>query len=77
TVIVFPMMGLYGSRRGVTAFDEVRQVVRAVGLLAVIWLAFLFFSKTGADFSRVWSAYWLGAALAAHLVLRGGLRLFL
>ena len=77
TVIVFPLMGLYGSRRGVTAFDEVRQIVRAVGLLAVIWVAFLFFSKTGADFSRVWSAYWLSSTLVAHLLLRGGLRLFL
>ena len=77
TVIVFPMMGLYGSRRGVTAFEEVRQIVRAVGVLAVTWFVFLFFSKTGADFSRVWSAYWLSGTLVAHLALRGGLRLFL
>ena len=77
TVIVFPIMGLYGSRRGVTAFEEVRQIVRAVGLLALIWSAFLFFSKTGADFSRVGSAYWFALTLATHLVVRGTLRLFL
>ena len=77
TVIVFPIMGLYGSRRGVTAFEEVRQIARAVGLLALIWLAFLFFSKTGADFSRVGSAYWFALTLVAHLVVRGGVRLFL
>ena len=77
TVIVFPIMGLYGSRRGVTAFEEVRQIVRGIGLLALIWSAFLFFSKTGADFSRVGSAYWFALTLVSHLVLRGGLRLFL
>ena len=77
TVIVFPMMGLYGSRRGVTAFEEVRQIVRAVGLLAVAWFAFLFLSKTGADFSRVGSVYWFALTLVAYLLLRGGVRLFL
>ena len=77
TAIVFPMMGLYGSRRGVTAFEEVRQIVRGVGLLALIWFAFLFFSKSGAEFSRVGSAYWFALTLLAHLLLRGGIRMFL
>ena len=77
TVIVFPIMGLYGSRRGVTAFEEIRQIVRGDGLLALIWFAFLFFSKSGAEFSRVGSAYWFAFALLAHLFLRGGIRLFL
>ena len=77
TVILFPILGLYGSRRGVTAFEEVRQIVRAVVLLALAWAAFAFFSKTGADFSRVWSVYWFALVLAGHLLLRGGLRLFL
>ena len=77
TAIVFPIMGLYGSRRGVTAFEEVRQIVRAVGLLALIWSAFLFFSKTGVAFSRVGSIYWFALTLVTHLVLRGGIRLFL
>jgi putative colanic acid biosysnthesis UDP-glucose lipid carrier transferase len=77
TAIVFPIMGLYGSRRGVTAFEEVRQIVRAVGLLALIWSAFLFFSKTGVAFSRVGSIYWFALTLVTHLVLRSGIRLFL
>lgn len=77
TVILFPIMGLYGSRRGVTAFEEVRQIVNGVLLLAATWFVFVFFSKTGADFSRVWSAYWFIFTLGAHLLLRGSLRLFL
>jgi putative colanic acid biosynthesis UDP-glucose lipid carrier transferase len=77
TMILFPMMGLYGSRRGITAFDEARQIVRVVAVLASIWLAFVFFSKTGAAFSRVWGAYWGAFTLAGHLLYRGGLRLVL
>jgi putative colanic acid biosynthesis UDP-glucose lipid carrier transferase len=77
TVILFPILGLYGPRRGVTAFDEIRRIVRAVVMLALFWAAFAFLSKTGADFSRVWSAYWFTLTLAGHLLLRGGVRLFL
>jgi putative colanic acid biosynthesis UDP-glucose lipid carrier transferase len=77
TIALFPVMGLYGSRRGITAFEEVRQIFRAVSVLAAVWLGFVFFSKTGAEFSRVWSAYWGMFTLAFHLALRGGLRLVL
>ncbi|HVE48318.1 MAG TPA: undecaprenyl-phosphate glucose phosphotransferase [Casimicrobiaceae bacterium] len=77
TMILFPIMGLYGSRRGVTAFEDVRQIVNAVLVLSAAWFVFLFFSKTGADFSRVWSAYWVGLMLVGHLLLRGVTRLFL
>jgi putative colanic acid biosynthesis UDP-glucose lipid carrier transferase len=77
TAALFPIMGLYGSRRGITAFEEVRQIFRVVIVLASIWLAFVFFSKTGAEFSRVWSAYWGAFTLAGHLAFRGGLRLLL
>ena len=75
TVILFPMLNLYGSRRGDTAFEEVRQVVRAVLLLALTWFTFVFFSKTGITFSRVWSAYWFALTLTGHLLLRTSLRL--
>jgi putative colanic acid biosynthesis UDP-glucose lipid carrier transferase len=77
TATVFPLMGLYGSRRGVTAFAEVRQIFRAVMLLAALWVAFVFFSKTGEQFSRAWSAYWFGLLLTSQLALRGGMRLVL
>jgi putative colanic acid biosynthesis UDP-glucose lipid carrier transferase len=77
TAILFPLVGLYRSRRGVTAFEEVRLIVRSVLLLAVAWFAFAFLSKTGADYSRVWSIYWFTLILVAHLSVRGGIRLFL
>ncbi|HVE49815.1 MAG TPA: undecaprenyl-phosphate glucose phosphotransferase [Casimicrobiaceae bacterium] len=77
TMIVFPMLGLYGSRRGVTAFEEVRQIVNGVSLLAVAWFVFLYFSKTGIAYSRVWSAYWFLFTLIGDLALRGVIRLCL
>jgi putative colanic acid biosynthesis UDP-glucose lipid carrier transferase len=77
TMALFPLMGLYGSRRGITAFEEVRQIFRAVLVLGAIWLAFVFFGKSGAQFSRVWSAYWIALTLAGHLAFRTSLRLLL
>jgi putative colanic acid biosynthesis UDP-glucose lipid carrier transferase len=74
---LFPFAGLYGSQRGVTAFEEVRRLVNAWLILAAIWITFLFLSKTGSDFSRVWSIYWIGLGLAAHLAARGAIRLLL
>src|SRR5690349_12175528 len=56
---LFPFVGLYASQRGVTLFEEVRRLLNAWLLLATTWFAFLFLSKTGNDFSRVWSVYWI------------------
>jgi putative colanic acid biosynthesis UDP-glucose lipid carrier transferase len=74
---LFPAAGLYASQRGVTLFAELRRLVNLSLLLAGVWFAFLFLSKTGADFSRVWSIYWFVFTLAAHLTLRTSIRLAL
>ena len=71
---LFPFVGLYAPQRGVTLFEEVRRLMHAWLLLAAAWLAFLFLAKTGTDFSRVWSLYWLVAGFLVHLVVRGGIR---
>ena len=74
---LFPFVGLYTSQRGVTLFEEVRSLINAWLLLATAWFAFLFLSKSGSDFSRVWSIYWMVAGFLAHVVARGGIRLTL
>ena len=74
---LFPAAGLYASQRGVTLFEELRRLVNVSLLLAGAWFAFLFLSKSGADFSRIWSIYWLVFTLAAHVVLRTGIRIVL
>jgi len=72
---LFPMLALYAPQRGVSVFEEIRRLVNATLLLAAIWFTFLFLSKSGTDFSRVWSTYWLLLTLAFHLLFRGGIRL--
>jgi putative colanic acid biosynthesis UDP-glucose lipid carrier transferase len=76
-LVVFPFMGLYAPQRGVSLFNEVRRLVNAWLMLASVWFAFLFLSKLGAEFSRVWSAYWIVFGFATHLAFRTGLRLVL
>jgi putative colanic acid biosynthesis UDP-glucose lipid carrier transferase len=74
---VFPFVGLYASQRGVTLFEEVRGLINAWLLLATAWFAFLFLSKSGSDFSRVWSIYWMVAGFFAHVIARGVIRVTL
>ena len=74
---LFPFVGLYAPQRGVTLFEEVRRLVNAWLLLATAWFAFLFLSKSGSDFSRVWSIYWIVAGFLVHLIVRGGIRITL
>ena len=74
---LFPFMGLYTPQRGVTLFEEVRRLFNAWLLLAAMWFAFLFLSKTGTEFSRVWSTYWIAFGFGIHLLFRGGIRLVL
>ena len=71
---LFPFVGLYAPQRGVTFFEEVRRLVNGWLLLATTWFAFLFLSKTGSDFSRVWSIVWIVAGFLVHLGARGAIR---
>jgi len=74
---IFPFLGLYAPQRGVTLFEEVRRLVNAWVALAAMWFAFLFLSKSGVEFSRVWSVYWITCGFALHLAFRGSVRLAL
>ena len=74
---LFPFVGLYAPQRGVTLFEEVRRLFNAWLLLAAMWFAFLFLSKTGTEFSRVWSTYWIAFGFGTHLAFRGAIRLVL
>jgi putative colanic acid biosynthesis UDP-glucose lipid carrier transferase len=74
---LFAWAGLYEPQRGVTLFEELRRLVNASLLLAAAWAGFMFLSKTGIAFSRVWSIYWLLLAFVGHLSLRIAIRLTL
>jgi len=74
---LFPFLGLYAPQRGVSLFEEFRRLFNAWLLMATTWFAFLFLSKSGAEFSRAWSVYWIIVGFLVHLAARGGIRLAL
>jgi putative colanic acid biosynthesis UDP-glucose lipid carrier transferase len=73
----FPSLGLYQSRRGTSFVDEVAGLFFAWLLIAVTGGAFLFLTKSGADFSRGWALTWIAGGLLFHVVSRGTLRAML
>lgn len=75
--LLFPMLGLYAPQRGISVFEEIRSLVNSALLLAGLWFTFLFLSKSGANFSRIWSAYSIVLMLVFHLAFRGAIRLSL
>ena len=70
----FPSLGLYRSRRGTSFVDEAAGLFFAWLLIAVMGGAFLFLTKSGADFSRGWALTWIVGGSAVHAVSRGMIR---
>jgi putative colanic acid biosynthesis UDP-glucose lipid carrier transferase len=73
----FPIAGLYRSQRGVSLAVELGALIKAWLFIAGCGLAFLFATKTGIAYSRVWSGLWVLFGFAGHALLRIGLRLAL
>ena len=67
----FPSLGLYRSRRGTSFVDEAAGLFFAWLLIAVTGGAFLFLTKSGADFSRGWALTWIVGGLLFHAASRG------
>src|SRR5260221_14362613 len=74
---LFPILRLYAPQRGVSLFEEAGRLVNAWLLLATAWFAYLFLSKSGADFSRAWSLYLICFGFAMPLAFRACIRLAL
>ena len=70
----FPALGLYQSRRGTSFVDELSALFLAWLLIAVSGGAFLFLTKTGADFSRGFSLIWIFGGFVVHVLSRAALR---
>src|SRR6476661_1334674 len=73
----FPSLGLYQSRRGTSFVDEVSGLFFAWLLIAVTGGAFLFLTKSGADFSRGWALSWITGGFVLHAAARATLRVVL
>jgi len=74
---LFPIAGLYEPQRGVTLFEELRRLFNVTLVMAATWAGFLFLSKSGTAFSRVWSIWWLLLTFATHVALRLSIRVLL
>jgi putative colanic acid biosynthesis UDP-glucose lipid carrier transferase len=69
-LIAFPALKLYQSRRGVSFIEELRALFLAWLVIAVTGAAFIFLTKTGNEFSRVWTLMWLTGGFLAHMMSR-------
>jgi undecaprenyl-phosphate glucose phosphotransferase len=72
-----PSRGFYQSQRGMSFVDEFSALFFVWLLIAVIGGAFLFLTKTGADFSRGWALTWIAGGFVAHVAWRGSIRMAL
>ena len=75
--VVFPMVNLYQSQRGVSFATEVRSLALGWLVIGLSGALFLFLTKEGARFSRGWAIFWLVGGFSAHIVFRALLRLVL
>jgi len=75
--LVFPALGLYQSQRGVSFSAELRMLVFGWLILGLCAAGFLFLSKEGASFSRVWAVLWLAGGFTLHVLFRAILRIVL
>ncbi len=69
-VTAFSAAGLYQPQRGLSFVDETRLLCLAWLAIAVSSGMFLFLTKTGSDFSRVWATLWMLGGLTLHVLLR-------
>ncbi|MGI9317417.1 MAG: undecaprenyl-phosphate glucose phosphotransferase [bacterium] len=76
--LIFPMFDLYKPWRGLSIWSEVRTLVFAWLTIAAILPALVYFTKTGADYSRLWFGYWVLITtillMASRLILRSASR---
>lgn len=72
--VVFNRFGAYEARRGRSLLEELRVI--GVSWLAVVLAlsVFVFFTKSGQEYSRVWAVLWFFVGLAGLLFLRMAIR---
>jgi Undecaprenyl-phosphate glucose phosphotransferase len=69
-VVLLPLSGAYQSWRGKIQWEVIGHALPALFSVAVILALIGTLTKTTADFSRLWMAYWFSLALAGMFVLR-------
>ena len=74
---ILPAVGLYQSRRGASFVDEVSGLFFAWLTIGIIGVAFIFLTKTGAQFSRGWASIVLVGGFLLHVAWRAAIRVTL
>jgi putative colanic acid biosynthesis UDP-glucose lipid carrier transferase len=74
--LLFPAFRLYQSQRGMSFIEEARGLFLTWLLLAVTGGAYLFLTKTGAEYSRGWALLWTLGGVFVHIATRAVLRGF-
>jgi putative colanic acid biosynthesis UDP-glucose lipid carrier transferase len=74
---LFPLLRLYAPQRGASLFEEAGRLANAWLLIAAAWFGYLFLSKSGVEFSRAWSLYWIAFGAAIHIAFHAAIRLVL
>lgn len=69
-LIVFSACGVYRSWRGAVRVELVVRIVHAFAILSGIIFTYLYFTKTGARFSRLWLGLWLVDAFILSVGIR-------
>lgn len=71
-LLVFSSCGIYRSWRGAVRVELVVRIAQGIVMLGAVIFTYLYFTKSGTLFSRVWLALWLSSAF----VLCVGIRAF-
>lgn len=69
-LIIHPAFGIYKSWRGRLRLGLIAKLVAAYMMVGATITALLFFTQSGEIFSRLWLAYWIGAAAVASISVR-------
>ena len=68
---LFPLAAAFTRRSAASRCSRRRgRLVNAWLVIAAAWFGYLFLSKSGNDFSRAWSLWWIAFGLAAHVTFR-------
>lgn len=69
-LLIFSSCGIYRSWRGAVRVELVVRIAQGVVILGAMILTYLYFTKTGALFSRTWLSLWLSSAFALCVSIR-------
>lgn len=69
-LVIHPIFGIYKSWRGRLRLGLVAKLVAAYVMVGAAITTLLFFTKLGANFSRLWLMYWISGAAVASIAIR-------